>query len=123
MHQTANAADVPNLIDPFFQHAPHENVAGKKRLNDTQNTAPRRPFHSQARMKNFQSQISMQVGSRDMFVLGLCPRAVPSWFSDDHVNIKIGAPLKLEQLAWVSMLAARPPRSMGREKKWMPHCQ
>jgi hypothetical protein len=46
---------MPNVVQPTLKVASNKNVTGKKRLNDAHHPAPRRPFHPQTGMKNFQA--------------------------------------------------------------------
>src|SRR5580658_6696245 len=88
MDQTADAADVSNCVRKILKNAMNKNVARKKRLNDTHHPALRCSFQAQSRMKNIQAKSLADVGRRDMLVLGLRSRAVPSYFTILHLEDK-----------------------------------
>jgi hypothetical protein len=88
MNETADSAHVADFIQHVAKRAADENVAGKKRFDDTHRPAPRRAFQSQARMKNFEAQILRQTGCGQMFVFRLRARAIPSWWVESFHGSK-----------------------------------
>jgi hypothetical protein len=80
MHQAADAAHMADFIKTLIKIAPHEKITGEKRLDDAHNPAAGWPFESQPGMKHFQAEISVEIGRRDVLVLGLRPHAIPCGF-------------------------------------------
>lgn len=80
MDQAANAAGVADLIHALLQVAADEQIAGKKGFNDTNDSAAGGSLQTKPRMKDFETEIAVEIGRGYVLVLWLRPHAVPCWF-------------------------------------------
>ena len=78
MHEAADTACVTDFVQLVLQVAPDEQITGEKRLDDANNTAAGGPFQAEAGMENFQPEMPVEIGGRNVLVLRLRAHAIPS---------------------------------------------
>jgi hypothetical protein len=76
MDETADPCDVPDVI-PRRGEALDENVAGEQRFGGSYHPATGGAFHPESRIEHFQTQIPVHIRRSNVFMLRLCPGAVP----------------------------------------------
>jgi hypothetical protein len=82
MHQAADSIRVLDFVQVLFNHATDKNITGEKRFDDPHHSAPRRTLNPQLGMKHPQIQTLAHIRRRNVFMLRLCPGAIPGqWFS------------------------------------------
>lgn len=77
MNQAAHPVDISDVIQPFAQTAVDKEITRKKRLNHAHHTSASRPLQSEARVKDFQTELPYQRRRGNMLMPGLRSDAIP----------------------------------------------